>query len=122
MQPDESLEHASNHPVGVANLLNALASGGHIDPTTGKMLNQPVPKQLTPHVSKFHTDMAIWKMKKAGTLEAVIEIKDKAKALGLLKSHLELLRNEYEQCYRKFKPTTNQKGNEDGDQKKEKDQ
>lgn len=112
MQPEN---HVVTHTVGVANLLNALAKGGTIDPKTGEF----IPKQLTPHVSKFHTDMAIWKMQKAGTLEAVIEIKDKAKALGLLKSHLELLRNEYEQCYRKFKPTTNQKGNEDGDQKKE---
>ena len=108
----QSENHVVTHTVGVANLLNALAKGGTIDPKTGEF----IPKQLTPHVSKFHTDMAIWKMQKAGTLEAAIEIKDKAKSLGLIKSHEKQLREAFADCYRKFKPTTNQlKGNEDGD-------
>ena len=88
---------------------HVVTHGGTIDPKTGAF----VPKQLTYAVSKFHTDVAILRMNKAGTMDALVAIKDKAKALGLIKSHEKQLREAFAECYRKLKQLTNQpKGNE----------
>lgn len=104
----------TTHPVGLANLLSALARGGTIDPKTGEI----IPRRETYQTSLVKMEMNIKAMQKAKNLTELTEIGKKLKDVGFLKSHLKKLREEYAYQSRKLKAKelTNQpKGNENED-------
>lgn len=88
-----------------------------IDPTTGEIIPDPPPaqpKQATYTVSQFHTEMAIGRMARMESLDALIAIKDKCKSLGLIKSHESKLREAFAYNYRRIQRIEKKgKGNED---------
>lgn len=80
-----------------------------IDLTTGGIIPDKPPKQASFQVSLLQVEMAIWKMQKTESLTALIEIKDKARAFGLIKSHEKRLREEFAFHYRRLKPKETEK-------------
>lgn len=84
-----------------------------IDPSTGEIIPDKPPKRASFQVSLLQTEMAIWKMQKTGSLEALIAIKDKARAYGLIKSHETKLREAFAYNYRRLKPKPSETEKED---------